>query len=139
WLNCGRHISLAAARRAPQNRAGGRAAIANPSTALPPIAAVCAGTLGTVMDDHLAKPFRSDHLLAVEPAATPDGRVCFDRALALARVMNSEALLANLVRTFQASLPGLRAELAAAVAQRDADATFRAAHALKGSAATFAA
>src|SRR5690606_36082236 len=65
WLNCGRHIALAAARRAPQNRAGGRAAIANPSTALPPIAAVCAGTLGTVMDDHLAKPFRSDHLLAV--------------------------------------------------------------------------
>ncbi|EEF24160.1 two-component sensor protein histidine protein kinase, putative [Ricinus communis] len=101
------------------------------------------------MDDYLGKPFFPEQLLAaVEPlgkspddvAAVPaSGRVCFDRAQALARAMNNETLLQRLVGTFLTSLPQMRAELRDALLRRDSDAIYRAAHKLKGSAATFAA
>lgn len=64
---------------------------------------------------------------------------CFDREQALARAMNNEELLRKLVATFLANLPLMRDELRVAAADANADALYRAAHKLKGSAATFAA
>jgi PAS domain S-box-containing protein len=104
------------------------------------------------MDDYLAKPFFPEQLVAVvEPgtaapnAAPPpvcqpaEGLTCFNYEQALARAMGNEDLLKRLVKTFLDSLPRIRDELHAAAAKRDADALYRAAHKLKGSAATFAA
>jgi CheY-like chemotaxis protein/HPt (histidine-containing phosphotransfer) domain-containing protein len=111
------------------------------------------------MDDYLGKPFFPEQLIAVvearaepgvasgpAPTAVPQKvsaadaeLVCFNHDQALARAMNNEDLLRRLVKTFLDNLPSVRAELNAAVAKRDAEALYRAAHKLKGSAATFAA
>ncbi|MET0379183.1 MAG: CHASE domain-containing protein, partial [Spongiibacteraceae bacterium] len=108
------------------------------------------------MDDYLAKPFFPEQLLAVvepslaavmpqinPPPPTGDQPTvelkCFDRAQALARAMNNEVLLKKLVTTFLANLPSMQQELRSAARDRDAEALYRAAHKLKGSAATFAA
>lgn len=103
------------------------------------------------MDDYLAKPFFPEQLVAaVEPgakttpvaaqtSAAPEPRETFNREQALARAMNNEVLLKRLIDTFLANLPNVRAELRDAMAQRDGEALYRAAHKLKGSAATFSA
>ena len=112
------------------------------------------------MDDYLAKPFFPEQLLAAVESALarkdnqpqPGGDQphlngdrslvelnCFDRKQALARAMNNEELLKKLVITFLANLPLMRDELHTAARDANADALYRAAHKLKGSAATFAA
>jgi PAS domain S-box-containing protein len=103
--------------------------------------------LAAGMDDYLAKPFFPEQLLdVVEQRATPAAAAapgpdveCFNRDEALKRAMNQLPLLQRLATVFLDELPKMRDAVHAAVAANDAEALYREAHRLKGSAASIAA
>lgn len=108
--------------------------------------------LSAGMDGFLAKPIQAAELFAAveqanapvadakgpsePPAATGEP---FDAARALARVAGDRALLRELAEILKSDAPKRLAEIRRAAAEGDADALSRAAHALKGALATFAA
>jgi two-component system, sensor histidine kinase and response regulator len=108
--------------------------------------------LAAGMDAYLAKPVQPDRLRRVveemgstssrrdrgAPDATKPGQVLDGRAL-LAQVDGDVRLLGKLTRLFLADCPGMLLSIRQAIGSRDAEALRRAAHALKGSIANFAA
>jgi HPt (histidine-containing phosphotransfer) domain-containing protein len=100
------------------------------------------------MDDYLTKPLESRRLCAVvealaecrPPAAAADSPLEEPLALpaqVLARVGGDRQLLAEISRLFVDDAPMHLARIRQAIDSRDADALRRAAHTLKGAAATF--
>jgi PAS domain S-box-containing protein len=103
--------------------------------------------LAAKMDGYASKPVRAETLdaalapfLDVVGETTPEeGPAAIDRAAALRAIDGDTALLADLTRLFLEDCPGRVAELRAAVASGDPAHVQRAAHAIKGSVATFGA
>jgi CheY-like chemotaxis protein len=100
------------------------------------------------MDEYLTKPLDSRRLCALVESlaagrAAPDGPPPDDSpsieisAQVLARVGGDRQLLAEISRLFVDDAPRHLERIGAAIAQRDAEALRRAAHALKGAAANF--
>jgi CheY-like chemotaxis protein len=105
--------------------------------------------LAAGMDAYLAKPFFPEQLIeaveagvagsaAMASGPSPDAE-CFNRDEALKRAMNQLPLLQRLAAVFLAELPKMRDAVHAAAARDDAEALYREAHRLKGSAASIAA
>jgi len=91
--------------------------------------------LAAGMDDYVTKPVEAARLVeAVESA-----KGSFDPRTAVARLHGDRALLQELLEMFFTECPGMVADIRRAVATSDAEALRRAAHALKGSVANFAA
>jgi CheY-like chemotaxis protein len=87
------------------------------------------------MDGYVSKPVEADHLIeAVETAAGS-----FDPSRAAARLGGDASLLRELLDLFLSDLPRMTGEIERAIRTKDAEALRRAAHALKGSVANFAA
>jgi PAS domain S-box-containing protein len=102
------------------------------------------------MDGYLAKPIDLDQLVAAveglgtapagaAPSAATSGPAGFDEATALARVGGDRELLREVVRLFRADYPKTLRRITAALRRKDAEELRLAAHALKGSVATFGA
>ena len=103
--------------------------------------------LAAKMDGYVSKPVRAETLdaalapfLAVAVGTTPEaGPAAIDRAATLRAVGGDVALLTDLTRLFLEDCPERVADLRAAVAGGDPAHLQRAAHAIKGSVATFGA
>ena len=105
--------------------------------------------LAAGMDGYIAKPIQSKELyaeiervtaaLAKETAKTATVNAVFDEQTLRERVDHSESLLRELVKLFQADHQRLLGELRGAINAQDACTVERAAHALRGAAAAFAA
>ncbi len=112
--------------------------------------------LAAGMDDYLSKPVSPDCLLAmleqggtsnypqneaisIPAAAEPPTVAVFDRASALSRAGGKMALLKQVAQLFVQDLPRSLADMEAAVGAGDSGALRRAAHRLKGAAATIGA
>ncbi len=105
------------------------------------------------MDDFISKPINADELVellekyapsaappatGIPPGAAPQGKV-FDRSEALRRIQGDEELLAHLARIFVKDHSQQVASIRHALQQSDFPGLERAAHTLKGSAATLGA
>jgi PAS domain S-box-containing protein len=112
--------------------------------------------LAAGMDGYLAKPIDSQQMIAVlegsvdgsggaaaeaapRPAVAPNATPTLDHAELRERTGGNAALMQRLARIFLQDAPGKLREIERSIARKDADALFRAAHALRGSAATLAA
>jgi len=102
--------------------------------------------LAAGMDGYLAKPIDLDQLVAtVEGWGTPVSSSAqaapkgFDEEFALGRVAGDHKLLREVVSIFRADYPKTLRRVEAALARRDGEGLRMAAHALKGSVATFGA
>ncbi|MEO8678409.1 MAG: response regulator [Vicinamibacterales bacterium] len=103
--------------------------------------------LAAGMDGYLSKPFDPARLFAVvEEQSDPnrvepvvDGPMTFDEAALRRRLSGDEPLMTEVIRLFLDDLPVRLAAIEAAVTGRNADALHKAAHALKGAAATMSA
>jgi DNA-binding response OmpR family regulator len=113
--------------------------------------------LGAGMDGYVSKPLDVKRLLAIlatclnPESLAPLASVAaaggeragpgaeWSREEALARVAGSEEALIEIIELFVRDVPGLRAEIARAAGQADAEGLKRAAHRLRGSASFFAA
>jgi PAS domain S-box-containing protein len=104
------------------------------------------------MDGFVSKPLQGEELFRViaahcppasaeeeTPAEEPEDPGIVDEATALARVGGDLGLFKDLVALFHDECPGLMAEMRQAIDQNDAPCLRRAAHTLKGSAATLGA
>jgi CheY-like chemotaxis protein/HPt (histidine-containing phosphotransfer) domain-containing protein len=100
------------------------------------------------MDGYLAKPIDLDQLVAavegLGAAPAPTSPVAalargFDETTALARVGGDHKLLREVVKLFRADYPKTVRRIAAALKRKDGEELRMAAHALKGSVATFGA
>jgi HPt (histidine-containing phosphotransfer) domain-containing protein len=72
-----------------------------------------------------------------DPPAAESGQPLFDYAAAIARLDNDEVLLCDMIRFFQSDSPDLLRRIRVAIEAHDAQEVVRAAHSLKGLAATF--
>jgi CheY-like chemotaxis protein len=91
--------------------------------------------LAAGMDGYVSKPVEADRLIeAVESAAGT-----FDPAVAAARLGGDPRLLRELLDLFLADCPSMVSKIRMAIESSDAEALRRAAHALRGSVANFAA
>jgi two-component system sensor histidine kinase/response regulator len=105
--------------------------------------------LAAGMDDYISKPIAVDELIKVTEglgngARKPDtandsSPETFDRAAALARVGNDEALLFDLAKMFSTEIPKRLSTVRDALEKNDAESLRRAAHSMKGSLSAFAA
>jgi PAS domain S-box-containing protein len=97
--------------------------------------------LAAGMDDYLTKPVQATELARVLAQLAPSAAVApaFDEEAALERLGGDRELLRELAEMFVESAPELIAAVREAAGRRDARALERAAHSLKGSAATFSA
>jgi two-component system sensor histidine kinase/response regulator len=101
------------------------------------------------MDAYISKPIQVNELLKmIESLAGGAGSVegtkeaesaVMDRSLALARVDGDESLLADLAKLFCEESPAMMAAIEEAVSAKDSERLQRAAHSLKGAAATLSA
>ena len=112
--------------------------------------------LAAGMDDYLSKPIRADEFVALVErmgstvhAPKPEGRMpkpkaesekpVFDEEAALSRLGGDRRLLGELAQIFLADAPMLIGAVRKALTSRDAEAVWRAAHALKNSIGTIGA
>jgi two-component system, sensor histidine kinase and response regulator len=108
--------------------------------------------LAAGMDDYISKPIQKSELQRIlnsivaaagpgpqESEAEPSEEAVFDREAALERVSGDEDFLGEVLGLFLSDSPGRVDEIRSAIADRDAQALHRAAHALKGSAGCLAA
>ena len=105
--------------------------------------------LAAGMDDYISKPIAIDELIKVtegignvplKPSSTDDSSPeIFDRAAALGRVGNDEALLFDLSKMFGVEMPKKLSAVRDALEKNDAESLRRAAHSVKGSLSPFAA
>jgi signal transduction histidine kinase/DNA-binding response OmpR family regulator len=101
--------------------------------------------LAAGMDAYLSKPIQPDDLLAVLAArgsttgesAREAPALVIDVEAVLARLDGDQDLFREVAQLFLTDSPGLMEEIARAIAQGDGERLHRAAHALKGAAATF--
>jgi HPt (histidine-containing phosphotransfer) domain-containing protein len=91
--------------------------------------------LAAGMDGYVTKPVEADALVAAVESAVSG----FDPVAAAVRLGGDRRLLREMLALFLAESPNMLQEVARAVTGKDAGALRRAAHALKGSVANFAA
>jgi len=83
------------------------------------------------------KSGRDSSEASFDPPATESGQPPFDYAAAIARLDNDEVLLDDMIRFFRSDSPELLRQIRVALEAHDVPEVVRAAHSLKGLAATF--
>lgn len=91
------------------------------------------------MDGYIAKPLQMEALAPFLTQTQPAGEVAFDHAAALANVEGDTELLQEIVGLFLEEAPRLLEAIRNGITEQDSPALERAAHSLKGSAASLGA